>query len=94
MRVDPYLAREAARILAAALSGRRDTSCAAAAAMAAGAWSAASGDGPLRITLAPELFALDFTATWPEDRGQAVYARAAAARVHYEGPVRPVDLRV
>lgn len=94
MRVDPNLAREAARLLAAALIGRSQPASAAEAALAAGAWSATPSAGPLRVALAPELFGLELAGTWPESRAQAVYARAAAARVHYEGPIRPVDLRV
>jgi hypothetical protein len=94
MRVDPHLAREAARILAAALLQRGTDTDAFALAASGRATPPAAVPGTVRVAVPPELLGLDFTGLLPEGRGHAAYARAAGAHVRYEGPVRPVDIRV
>ncbi len=94
MRVDPHLAREAARILAAALLQRGGEADAFAPARDGRTTPAPAPPGTARVAVPPELLGLDFTGLLPEGRGHAVYARAAGAHIRYEGPVRPVDIRV
>lgn len=94
MRIDPHLARDAMPLVAALrlFSAARPQGT-------VHAWSLSvtvappPAPGPAPVVVPPELLELDFTATLPADRGLDTYARAAAARIHYEGPVRPVDLR-
>lgn len=93
MRVDPQLAREAARLAAAMLAARG---------VAARAFELPAGPhrtappvvGSARVAIPPELLGLDLGDIVAGADGHALYARAAGAHVRYEGPVRPVDIRV
>lgn len=93
MRVDPQLAREAARLAAAMLAVHslvRGEFALSAAPAAAGP----PAPGTTRVTVPPELLGLDFQDALAGGRGHALYARAAGSRMAYDGPVRPVDIRV
>lgn len=93
MRVDPQLAREAARLAAAMLAARAP----APRAFELGAVPSAPvppAVGAARVTIPPELLGLDLPGIGAEGGGYAAYLRAADAGVHYEGPVKPVDIRI